>query len=207
MNVSFALAAVIAAFIAAFDIGAGRMVLLKSAFDIATTMLNNFSGNSLQKKSKINFPGLSIRKNLFSVLPWVDYRCCFVRTEYVEWEKYGENATTKRQMKNRSHKIFESNGRFNWWHTWQHKTTWFALKMLKSFQNLRNMASYFRCMLDACVAPSPYYTTYIRMSTTSKASTNACCTGCQSSRLATNWRPCFGLKIGFAPAMKIVYRL
>lgn len=45
-NVSFALAAVIAASIAAFDIGifAGRMVLLKRAFDIATTKLKNFSG-------------------------------------------------------------------------------------------------------------------------------------------------------------------
>lgn len=45
-NVSLALAAVMAASMAALDIGTfdGRIVLLKRAFDIATTKLKNFNG-------------------------------------------------------------------------------------------------------------------------------------------------------------------
>lgn len=51
-NVSFALAAVIAASISVFDMGicVGRMVLLKRAFDMATAILNIFTVTFLQWK-------------------------------------------------------------------------------------------------------------------------------------------------------------
>lgn len=56
LNVSFALAAVIAAFIAAVDSGTfDRMDLLNKPLDMATTKLNNFNGKSLQRNEQKTF--------------------------------------------------------------------------------------------------------------------------------------------------------